>query len=86
MSRIKTPDEWDAEDHIKNLKRFRDGEQRTGPDLCRAHTDVLIWIVRRLDLGPRNGFELALAMFRVSPVALLAAALLIIALKLDMGG
>ena len=81
-SNAKTPDQWDAEDHIANLKKFLYQMPAT-PDtnLCKAHTEVLIWIVRRLDLSPRTGFEFALALFKVSPAALLSAALLLIVVK-----
>ena len=46
----KTPDQWEAADIIDGLREFR---MRVLPDsaMCNAHTNALIWIVRRLDVA-----------------------------------
>ena len=49
MTSEKTPDQWDAEDIITALKPMRSLSSPT-TDMCHAHTNALIWIVRRLDL------------------------------------
>jgi hypothetical protein len=59
----KTPDQWDAEDIIEGLKPFR-GISAPSTDMCHAHTNALIWIVRRLDLEKSDPWTF---LARVSP-------------------
>ena len=69
----KSPETWEAGDHIENLKR---GLAATGT--CPAHADftrALIWMIRRMDLNgnssltPRMQFVISLA--KASPVGFL---------------
>jgi hypothetical protein len=79
----KTADEWDAEDIVGSLKTVLYGDGLKAPEvsLCVAHTRALIFLIRRMDHGPRSGFEFALALFKASPGALLGLALLLLVAK-----
>ena len=59
----KTPDQWDAQDIIEGLKPLR-GISAPQAELCHAHTNALIWIVRRLDLAKPDPWTI---LARVSP-------------------
>lgn len=49
MAARKTPDEWDAVEHIENLK---DMSKTTKDDEHSAIALAVVWIIRRLDLRP----------------------------------
>ena len=53
----KSPEDWEAEDHITNMKGILRGPQLDEcptPDTPKALLQVLIWVVRRLDLSAKN--------------------------------
>ena len=74
----KNPEEWEASDHIENLKA---GIGHEG--LCKFHDDLtraLIWMIRHLELAEKqnngNGkLNLFVMLAKQSPVGLLAMAL-----------
>ena len=76
-----TPDEMDASDIIDNLKSCGTSLEEPDVNVCKAHTQALIFIIRRLDFAPHNVYELVLSLFRASPLALLAIALLVLILR-----
>jgi hypothetical protein len=46
----KTPDQWEAAEIIDGLRPLRN-HSVPDPSICNAHTNALIWIVRRLDVA-----------------------------------
>lgn len=73
----KSPEDWEANDHIENLK---DGLGATG--VCGVHDDLaraLIWMIRHMAKADGFGGSVKRLLGR-SPVAVLAVAVLLLAL------
>ena len=56
--RKKTPDELDADDLIQKAKEL---SASINNPLCTVHTDMLVWIMRRMDLSRKDAWMVALA-------------------------
>jgi hypothetical protein len=54
----KSPDELDSEDLIRKAK---DLSAAINNPLCTVHTDMLVWIMRRMDLSRKDAWMVALA-------------------------
>lgn len=61
----KPPEEWEAKDHIENLKRGLGNKS----GVCEFHDDTIrsqIWLIRHTDLAEKNGNK----EFKLGPITL----------------
>lgn len=78
----KPPEEWEASDHIENLKRGIPAPGLDIPGLCKHHSSVasaLVWIIRRIDVSrestPMGSWvQVAVMLSKTGPFGLLAGA------------